>query len=96
MTQQDKPSLHEIAAMPFPASQEAMRKFYNPHWGKPVSDDGEKRSFKVRVDYEVRSEESKIVNVEACSEEEAIELAEAEVEKSLTSDEEIFDAEIIE
>lgn len=31
----EKPSLAEIAAMPFPASLNAMRQHYNPDWGKP-------------------------------------------------------------
>lgn len=28
------PSLHEVAAMPFPASLKAMREHYNPDWGR--------------------------------------------------------------
>ena len=69
----EKPSLHEIAAMPFPASQEAMRKHYNPHWGKDVPDDGEKRRYKVKVRW--IAEGSETYEVEAFSEDEAEELA---------------------
>lgn len=46
------PSLHEIAAMPFPASVEAMRKHYNPEWGRdePEPQEG-KRKFRISVDW---------------------------------------------
>ena len=49
----ERPSLHEIAAMPFPASRNAMREHYNPHWGKEVPEDGQKRKFKVQVEYSI-------------------------------------------
>lgn len=69
----DKPTLHEIAAMPLPASLNAMREHYNPHWGKPIPEDGEKQSYSVRVYYHVTGDE--IYDVEAFTEEEAVELA---------------------
>lgn len=68
-----KPTIQEIAAMPFPASVEAMRKHYNPHWGKDVPEDGEKRTFDVRVEWSVNGSES--YTVEAFSEDEAEDLA---------------------
>src|SRR5690349_16430869 len=68
------PSLHEIAAMPFPASVEAMRKHYNPEWGKPVSDKGLQR-FKVEIEYEYSIRDRQMVTVDAFSEEEAIDKA---------------------
>ena len=69
------PSLHEIAAMPFPASLNAMRKHYNPDWGKPVPEGAEFREFEVRVEYEYTVRETETVKVEAFSQEEAIEKA---------------------
>lgn len=72
----EKPSLHEIAAMPFPASLNAMRKHYNPNWGKEVPEDGQKRKFKVEIEYAViRAAE---YTVEAFSEDEARQEAEDE------------------
>lgn len=82
----DAPSLHEIAAMPFPASVEAMRKHYVPDWGKPVPDGAEgKRAFKVRVEYDITISDDTIVEVFAFDEDEALELAEAQVEAEDTS-----------
>lgn len=92
--EQEKPSLHEIAAMPFPASMFEMRKHYNSAWGKPIPDDGQKRSYKVCVNYEVHSTETRMVTVEAFSEEEACELAENEVADDLDYDEEVTGSEI--
>jgi len=79
-----KPSLHEIAAMPFPASTEAMRKYYNPEWGRPIPEGlDKKRSFKVRVNYTYRVADDETVTVEAWTEEEAEELAAEEVERKV-------------
>lgn len=66
-----KPSLHEIAAMPFPASQEAMRKHYNPDWHKDLPEG--KKVFRVSVDWTMDG--SFVENIEAESEDEAKELA---------------------
>ena len=65
----EKPSLHEIAAMPFPASQAAMRKHYNPHWGKEIPEGAEKRKFTVSVDWTASGTE--YYTVEAFTEDEA-------------------------
>lgn len=72
----EKPTLHEIAAMPFPASAEAMRKHYVHDWGKPVPEGvTRKREFAVEVEFTVTSVERETVTVEAFSESEAEELA---------------------
>lgn len=91
----DRPTLHEIAAMPFPASVEAMREHYNPHWGKDTGD-GQLRTFKVKVIYETRSDEIQVVEVEAFTEQEALDLAEDKVaEEYMTDEDEIVGSEIV-
>lgn len=60
--------------MPFPASQEAMRKHYNPMWGRGA--DGELIKFKVNLEYSYRVSESWSCEVLAADEDEAVELAE--------------------
>jgi hypothetical protein len=67
------PTLHDIAAMPFPASVTAMRKYHDPSWGFPEPDEGELRTFKVRVDWTV--EGSDTVYVKASDAAEAKEVA---------------------
>lgn len=64
-----KPSLHEIAAMPFPESLGALRRHYDRDWGSRVSDEPE--SWTVHVDYTVTSRDSMSVTVNAHSVEEA-------------------------
>ncbi|MFO6447837.1 hypothetical protein ACLBKU_11885 [Erythrobacter sp. NE805] len=74
-----KPSLHEIAAMPFPASIGAMRKHYVHDWAKPLPEGAtEKARYEVTLDLTVTSREVEIIEVEAWSEDEALEAAEAE------------------
>lgn len=90
-----KPTLHDIAAMPFPASRDAMRKHYNPKWGRDTGD-GELRTFKVKVRYSYRVHEIETVEVEACDEEEAERLAEDEIEKVCAEDFDIDDVHIVE
>lgn len=71
-----KPTLHEIAAMPFPASQNAMRENYNPHWGKPVPEGaGELKAYRVAVEYSYTAYETTFYDVEAYDESEAEDLA---------------------
>lgn len=77
----EPPALHQIAAMPFPASMVAMRKFYNPNWHKPEPEEGEVGKWKVRISYSYREEETETLEVEAASQEEAESLAEAEFDK---------------
>lgn len=76
----EKPTLHEIAAMPFPASVTAMRKHYQKDWGKPLPEGlTEKRKFRVEVNFEVSYTDSDTVEVEAWTEEEAEDLASEKV-----------------
>ena len=70
----DKPTLHEIAAMPLPASIEAMRKHYNPDWGRPMPEAGEGKSFfRVRAEWTISGRMDEVI--EAADEKEAKELA---------------------
>lgn len=89
-----KPTLHEIAAMPFPASQAVMREFYNPHWGMPTAGDGEKRAYKVRLHYSYSVEDEATFQVEAFSEEEAEELAIELLGQERSEDFDCFDVDI--
>jgi hypothetical protein len=65
-----KPTLHEIAAMSFPASMRAMREHYNPHWHKPEAD-GEPLKFRVTVNYSYKEWTSATYDVEATDEDDA-------------------------
>lgn len=76
------PTLPEIAAMPFPASVAALRKFYDPYWAKFDFEDGP-REVRVRIDYEVTREESFSIAIEAASIEEAEKLAKAELREQV-------------
>lgn len=78
-----KPSLHEIAAMPFPASLNAMRENYNPQWGKDCGD-GEIKEFTIEVSYDVRGSQS--ITVEAFTSSEAEDVAAAQVCKRVADD----------
>jgi hypothetical protein len=69
-----KPSIQEVAAMPYPASVRAMREHYNPQWGKPVPE-GKLRRYSVEVDYSFRGRDTWSTEVNAHSREEAEELA---------------------
>lgn len=71
----EKPTRHEIAAMPFPASVTAMRKHYVKDWAIPTPEgvDG-KRKFAVKFQYSISNTETETVEVEAWTEEEAEEL----------------------
>ncbi|WP_343518128.1 hypothetical protein [Sphingomonas sp.] len=72
-----KPSLAEVAEMPFPASLVAMRKYYNSEWGKPIPEGVDKaRKFRAVVSFSYREESSKSYDIEAFSQKEAEELAE--------------------
>lgn len=73
---QEKPSLHDIAAMPYPRSVEAMRKHYNPQWGK--GKDGELQTWKVRLEYSYRTDDVWTCEVQAVDEDDAIRIAEDE------------------
>lgn len=66
-----KPTLHEIAAMPYPSSEIAMRKHYNPDWHRDIPTG--KKVFSVSVDWTVDG--SFIEDIEAEDEAEAREIA---------------------
>lgn len=76
------PTLPEIAAMPFPASIAALRKFYDPYWAKFDFQDGP-REVRVAIDYEVKREETFTIAIEATSIEAAEEIAKAELRDQL-------------
>lgn len=68
-----KPTLQEIAAMPFSQTVDALRKHYDPAWGK-VDEDGEPaKAWRVRFDWEIKGRFDEVI--EAASEEEALEIA---------------------
>ncbi|TCM17243.1 hypothetical protein EDF56_106359 [Novosphingobium sp. PhB165] len=71
MAERRKPTLHEIAAMPMTACQEAMRKHYDPDWGKRAPEGT--RVFRVVVDWELSGTFSE--DIEAEDEDEAKEKA---------------------
>jgi hypothetical protein len=82
-----KPTLHEIAAMPFPKSVEAMRKHYVRDWGKPIPEGvTKKRKFRVDVEYEVSYSDTQTVEVEAWTANEAEDLAANQVAESAEQD----------
>ena len=70
-----KPSLHDIAAMPFPQSEQALEKHYGV---KPKREwnEGVLKSFTVRIAYSWRTSDSIFYDIEAASEEEALKIAE--------------------
>ena len=67
------PTLSDIAAMPFPASQTAMRKFYDPTWCMPCTEG--MQIFRVYVSYTITTDDSVTLDIEAENEEEAKKLA---------------------
>lgn len=66
-----KPTLHEIAAMPFPASALAVRQHYDPKWHTDVSD--EPRKFRCRGEWTISGRLDAVIEAE--SKDEAKELA---------------------
>jgi hypothetical protein len=70
-----RPTLQEIAAMPYPASEQAMRKHYDPDWHR-FSGDGELRTYKASVSYSYTVSKRWFCEVEASSKEEAESLVE--------------------
>ncbi|RZF64506.1 hypothetical protein EWE75_10030 [Sphingomonas populi] len=69
-----QPTIQEIAAMPFPASREAVRRWLDPDWCR-FGPDAEPREVRVSIDYEVTSEESATLTVTARNADEAKSLA---------------------
>lgn len=52
--------------MPFPASQEAMRKHYEKNWHRdaPPPDENGKRSFRVRFNWEISGDFDEVIEAE--------------------------------
>ncbi|WP_313230192.1 hypothetical protein [Sphingobium yanoikuyae] len=70
----DRPTLHEIADMPFPASEQALLQHYGVEpWREKKA--GEIKSFDVTISYSWREYSSATYSVEAVDEEEAEALA---------------------
>jgi hypothetical protein len=84
-----KPTLHEIAAMPFPASMLAMREHYNSEWGRPIPDGGELIKYKVTVNYSVRVRDSRTYTVEAYCEQDAERLSSELFDKDRTVEDDV-------
>ena len=83
----ERPTLHEIAAMPFPASERALFKHYGvTPWREKK--EGEIRSFKVRFNYSETISNSVTYTVDAVDEEDAERLADElfNQDKTLPSD----------
>lgn len=75
-----KPTLHEIAAMPYPASEIAMRKHYVHDWHVPVPEGMDaKATFIVALEYEVSERHTTTLEIQAWSESEAKDLARDEL-----------------
>lgn len=86
----EKPTLQDIAAMPFPASLHAMREHYNPNWGMPLPEDdgdGDLRTYSVRIEYSFTEYDSRTYTVQARSKEGAEKLAEEMFDKDVTVEE---------
>ncbi|HEX8414868.1 MAG TPA: hypothetical protein VF637_13425 [Sphingomicrobium sp.] len=91
---QPAPSLHEIAAMPFPRSMETMRKYYNKDWHKPEPDGETLISYDVVMSFVVREE--RIYRVEAYDEKHAESLADDLLEADRTIPADADDYELVE
>ncbi len=90
----EKPTLHEIAAMPYSETIKAMREHYDPLYGFPMGD-GAKQKYTVEVRYSYVCTDWETVDVEASDEAEAIDLAGDEVYrmcKGLGDDLDVVDA----
>jgi hypothetical protein len=68
-----KPTIQEIAAMPFPKSLQAVREYYDPSWGKNDEEGEPIKAFRVRFDWTLRGRFDDVI--EANTEAEALEKA---------------------
>lgn len=84
-----KPTLHEIAALPFPESLAAIRRHYDPLWGKLPEPDGEPRAFKIEMEWEVVERGTFVETVIARSEAEAKLLGDEAFERRYSSEYEV-------
>lgn len=90
----EKPTLNEIAAMPFPLSMVATRAFYDKDWHKPAPDGETPCKWKVSITYKTTSEEWFDCEVVAVCEADAIEAGEALFDKSSKYDDEIIETKV--
>lgn len=60
----EKPSLHEIAAMPHSQTIAAVRKFYDPQWGLEPVDEGAV-AYSVRIDWSYTVDETDFLDIRA-------------------------------
>lgn len=67
------PTLHDIAAMPYSQTIPAIRKHYDPAWGKNDEDGNPITAFRVRFDWTLSGRFDQVI--EASTEEEARETA---------------------
>lgn len=95
MDEPRKPTLHEIAAMPFPQSERALEEHYGV---KPKREhrEGEIRTFEVVVRYSERINDSVMYEIEAASPKEAEEIAERRAGNEIPIDADIDDIEVSE
>jgi len=92
-----KPTLHEIAAMPFPASRDAMRQHYNPHWGEAMPDrpaGAVDKQFYVTIEYTTMAFDEEHVTVTAATAEEAEHIARKEFRDEHSADDEISEVSV--
>jgi hypothetical protein len=75
-----RPTLQDIAAMPYPASLQACRRYYDRHWA--LFDDRGEREIVVTIDFEVTSEDQRSYAIVASS----VEQAEAEARERLQAE----------
>ena len=80
-----KPSLHDIAAMPFPQSEQALEKHYGVK-PKRIWNEGDLQTFTVRIAYSWRSTDTVYYDVEAATEEEALKIAENRFDEDTSID----------
>lgn len=80
-----KPSLHDIAAMPFPQSEQALEKHYGVK-PKRIWNEGDLHTFTVRIAYSWRSTDTVYYDVEAATEEEALKIAENRFDEDTSID----------
>ena len=71
----ERPTLHEIAAMPYSQTLQAVRQHYDPAWGKN-SEEGEPiKAWRVSFDWEISGSFDEVIEAE--TEDEAMEEARA-------------------
>lgn len=82
-TAEARPSLHEIAAMPFSRTAEAVRKHYDPAWGENDEDGEPVKAWRVRFYWTVSGSYDEVV--EAATDDEARAIAKEEVRDDIWS-----------